>query len=99
MSRRDLRFTADSRRDLRSIVRYIENRWGERRRDKVAEQIRESLQRLAEFPDLGRARPEIGSELRSLSLQDYVIYYRVADADILILRIMHSKRDIGDLHW
>lgn len=99
MSRRELRFTADSRRDLRSIFRYTERRWGERQRDDIAEQLRESLQRLADFPDLGRPRNEIASDLRSWPVIDYVVYYRVSDAETTILRVVHHRRDLGERVW
>jgi len=41
---------------------------------------------------MGRNRPEFGEGVRSFVVESYVIYYR-HDANILIARVLHGRRD------
>ncbi len=50
---------------------------------------------LAERPGIGRARPELRPELRSWSHGSYVILYRIVDAGVEIVRVIHGARDLA----
>jgi plasmid stabilization system protein ParE len=53
---------------------------------------------LAQNPRAGRARDEdLGPGRRSFPADRYIIVYRVAGQDVLILRVAHSRRDIEAL--
>jgi toxin ParE1/3/4 len=53
---------------------------------------------LAKYPYLGRSRDQdFGFEARNLIIGEYVIVYCIEGADILILRVVHGKRDIESL--
>jgi toxin ParE1/3/4 len=53
---------------------------------------------LASFPYVGRARDEdFGAGSRSASVGEYVIVYCVDGQDVLILRVVHGKRDLEAL--
>ncbi|MFQ6029313.1 MAG: type II toxin-antitoxin system RelE/ParE family toxin [Dehalococcoidia bacterium] len=64
---------------------------------RLLEQFRDTFRRLAEFPGLGRARPELGSELRSFPLGNYLIFYRPIDNGVDIGRVLHGSRDFEAL--
>jgi len=64
---------------------------------KVIAKIYEAEARLAEFPELGRIRPDLAITCRSWAVGAYVIYYRVDGNDLLVLRILHGARDTDDL--
>jgi toxin ParE1/3/4 len=50
---------------------------------------------LAGFPYLGRSRnEELGICCRSFAVGEYVIVYAVEIEDVLILRVVHGRRDI-----
>jgi len=49
---------------------------------------------LAQFPEIGRGRPEIAAHLRSTLVAPYVISYRIHDDDVQILRILHGRQDL-----
>ena len=49
---------------------------------------------LARMPELGRKRPDLAPDLRSLPAGSYVIFYRPVKAGIQIIRILHGARDI-----
>jgi toxin ParE1/3/4 len=53
---------------------------------------------LSSFPWAGRARDEdFGSGSRSFGVGEYVIVYRVEDADVFVLRVVHGKRELDAL--
>ena len=53
---------------------------------------------LASFPYAGRSRDgDFGAGCRSASVGEYVIVYRVDGRDVLILRVVHGKRDLEAL--
>jgi toxin ParE1/3/4 len=50
---------------------------------------------LARHPYLGRSRDDdFGIGSRSFVVGEYVIVYRVANGDVVILRVVHGRRDI-----
>lgn len=51
-------------------------------------------QRLAAFPHLGQARPDIHPDLRGWVVGPYVLLYRVGPDTITIVRILHGARDL-----
>jgi toxin ParE1/3/4 len=66
--------------------------------DRVVDSITDRLFLLATHPHLGRRRDDdLRPGLRSFSVGDYVIIYRVENDDVLILRVMHGRRDIEAL--
>ena len=53
---------------------------------------------LASFPYVGRARDEdFGAGSRSAAVGEYVIVYCVEGPDVLILRVVHGRRDLETL--
>ena len=67
--------------------------------DRVINSITETLFLLAGHPHIGRRRDEdLKPGLRSFPAGKYVIIYRVdKNKDVLILRVIHGKRDIEAL--
>jgi toxin ParE1/3/4 len=53
---------------------------------------------LAKYPYLGRSRDQdFGFEARTLVVGEYVIVYYLEGKDVLILRVVHGKRDLEAL--
>lgn len=52
---------------------------------------------LREYPERGRARPEIGEGMRSLVNGRYLIFYRIADDVVEVVRVLHGARDLGEV--
>jgi toxin ParE1/3/4 len=51
---------------------------------------------IAGFPHVGRARDDdFGPGCRSLAVGEYVIVYCVENEEVLILRVVHGRRDLG----
>ena len=66
---------------------------------RVVEKITERFWLLAQYPYLGRARDEdLRAGLRSFTADGYAIIYRILERDVvLILRVVHGRRDIAAL--
>ena len=63
--------------------------------------LRSAVERLADLPDLGvMLSPEdftlVTSGIRFLVVEPYVVYYRKIEDGVVILRILHSRRDYLD---
>lgn len=79
--------------DLRSIDQFSVNQWGRHRTDAYLATIKEQLWLLTQQPFIGVERPELLLELRSLSVERHVIFYRVKAHEIEVLRILHGRQD------
>ena len=64
---------------------------------RVVERLAAGVARLAEFPESGRARPEIGPSARSVPVGRYLMLYRVSGDCVHIVRVIHGAREIAGL--
>lgn len=65
--------------------------------DRLVTRIDEAEERLAEFPELGRVRPELGEGVRTWVVGSYLIVYAVEPHAVVVIRILHGAREIDDL--
>ena len=61
----------------------------------MVDQIREAIDRLVEYPRLGRARLEFGAQLRSFTVGSYTVFYVAKPGLVEISRVLHGSRDIS----
>jgi len=57
-------------------------------------ELGDTFDKLAKSPHMGRNRSRLAPELRSHPHGRYVIFYRVIDGGIEIVRVLHASRDI-----
>ncbi|HEX3523717.1 MAG TPA: type II toxin-antitoxin system RelE/ParE family toxin [Stellaceae bacterium] len=89
------RLSSRARTDLDEIWRHIVLEGaGEPAADNTIDLITDRFVLLSEWPRLGRARNDLRRGLRSFAVADYVIFYRIAGTDVVIQRVLHSRRDI-----
>ena len=63
--------------------------------NRVIDSITDHFFLLSRHPQLGRRRDnDLRRGLRSLSVSGYVIIYRPEKQDVLILHVVHGRRDI-----
>ena len=80
--------------DLRRIGRYTQNEYGVEQRKNYLSQLDKRFVQLSKSPHLGRERPEIKPGYRSVVEGRHVIFYRVKDTNIEILRVIHGSMDL-----
>ena len=52
---------------------------------------------LASMPYVGRQRKDLGAQLRSLPVKSYVVFYRLKEDGVEIVRVLHGARDFPPL--
>jgi len=60
--------------------------------DRLIVDIVDRFDLMAEQPGMGRLRPEFGPGVRSISVENHVIYY-LHNGEVLIARVLHARRD------
>jgi toxin ParE1/3/4 len=82
--------------DLEKIIDYFSSRnvdAGER----FINEFDKKCKNLANFPNMGRSYDDIKPSLRGLPLADYIIFYRIIDDGIEIIRVVSGYRDLESL--
>lgn len=63
--------------------------------DRVLDKIEQEADGLSSRPLMGRARPELGTEVRAWPTSTpYILFYRADDLGIVVLRVFHHARDV-----
>lgn len=65
--------------------------------EKLFREFNKKCQNLASFPSMGRSYAQINPKLRGIPLDGYVIFYRVLDDGVEILRVVSARRDLESL--
>ena len=80
-------------RDLEILWEHLADEASEAIADRVIDAISERCEMLADFPDAGRLRPDLGPHVRCFPVEKHVIYYRHESALVVIGRVLHGSRD------
>jgi len=63
--------------------------------DRVVDTIEQESRIREDQPWIGRARPELGRQLRSWPTSTpYILFYTVAELEVTVLRVLHHARDV-----
>ncbi len=65
--------------------------------ERFVDDFNKKCRNLAAFPHIGRVYTEIESSLRGIPLSGYVIFYRVNENSIEIVRVVSGHRDLAYL--
>jgi toxin ParE1/3/4 len=65
--------------------------------DRWLDLLNEKCQALSRMPEIGRKRFDLADGLRSLVVNNYVIFYRPVSNGIEVIRVLHGARDIPAL--
>ena len=80
--------------DLTEIFAYI-YQGSPKHAESFADLVQANFERLAKRPRLGRSRPELMPDVRSLTIGRYVIFYLPRVRGIEVVRVLHGSRDIA----
>ncbi len=90
------RLTRRARQDVANIWKYIADD-NERAADSFVDLLTRQFALLADNPYAGRRRDDLRPGYRSFPVREYLIFYRIAEPGVRILRILHGHRDIASL--
>ena len=91
-----LKVSADAIADLHEIAAFI-RRDNPARADSFTAELRAHARAVASHPLGYRTRAEFGMDIRVAGYRGYLLFYRVIDMEMRLLRVMHAARDLGDL--
>ena len=91
--KRQLVVSPRARADLRNILRYTGGRWGSQQRAAYKAQLNQAMRGLIAHPDRGRPRDDFSPGLHALPVAAHVVYYRVDEREISIVRVLHGAMD------
>ncbi|MGE0280970.1 MAG: type II toxin-antitoxin system RelE/ParE family toxin [Rhizobiaceae bacterium] len=91
--RRRIEHTRQSRADLLDIWSYIAD-YSEVAATHTLERIDRAISTLADQPFMGRARPELGIDIRSFPVGNYLIFYIVDEEQLNLVRVIEGHRDL-----
>src|SRR5262245_20152071 len=91
--RRVVRLTERASQDLDDILVYTELMWGPDQADTYDETINNGFDRLVAHPYVGAIYNDSSLALRKLEVDHHIIFYRVNDDEIEIVRILHEHAD------
>lgn len=84
--------------DLEEIWQHVNGSGGAARANALDDEPHAALQRLGEFPDIGRPRDDLADErLRVWAVFSFLIVYRPETRPVQIIRVLHGARDIQAL--
>ena len=91
------RITPTASRDIESIMDYLAEKVSVETAEHFLEKIDAKFKLLVKFPQIGRRRDELYPGLRSVSLEDYLIFYRLVPEGIEVMRVVGGYRDLEAL--
>jgi toxin ParE1/3/4 len=83
-------------RDLNEISSYFAQR-NIKAGEGILTLFTEKCTRLIDFPRMGKSYDFLRPGLRGIPLESYIIFYRVFEMDIIILRIVSGRQNLTDL--
>lgn len=89
--KRRFRLSRPASRDLVEIYRFIAEK-NPPAADRLVEALQRNIERFASLGMTGVSREEFRPGLRAFFYKNYIIYFRFAETDILVLRIRHGKQ-------
>ncbi|MEQ8969211.1 MAG: type II toxin-antitoxin system RelE/ParE family toxin [Coleofasciculus sp. C1-SOL-03] len=76
---------------------YLAQRGSIETAERFLDKIDRKFKRLSQFPQMGRQRDELYPGLRSVPLEDYLIFYRLVTNVIEVMRVVGGYRDLEAL--
>ena len=82
-----------ARDDLEKIYQYGILNWGVSQASSYIDHLKTQLWSLTEHPKMGKERDELLSAMRSLAVESHIIFYRIKNQQINIVRVLHGRQD------
>ena len=85
--------TNSAERDLQSIADYTIEKFGVKQARRYRDSLFRTFESLTDHPEMGRDYSHVKEGCRRHEHESHVIYYKVADSGILVLRLLHQSQD------
>jgi toxin ParE1/3/4 len=89
----EYRLSPAAERDLEGIWKYTDGEWGREQAERYIDLLAAAFQVLADSPMSAPACDHIRLGYRRRSVERHVIYFRVMDYGVAIIRVLHDRMD------
>ncbi|AHL34653.1 plasmid stabilization protein ParE [Pseudomonas brassicacearum] len=89
----EYRLTPAAERDLEDIWVYTAEQWGQKQANHYIDILATTLSDLAQHPKTAPACDHIRLGYRRRSIEQHMIYFRIATYGVSIIRILHDRMD------
>ncbi len=87
----ELIITDPAREDLSTIAVYTFTKWGEEQTAKYTEELYKTISSIT--PDTGKSSCGVPKVIKGRKSGRHVVFYRIIDQSIFIIRILHESMD------
>jgi toxin ParE1/3/4 len=77
--------------DIDDIAAYTYQHWGEAQMVRYVDGLHRRFAQLAQSPQLGRQRHDIGRRYRSAIQGSHVVLYRATTKQLVVVRVLHGR--------
>jgi toxin ParE1/3/4 len=88
-----LEFTPRARRDIEEIWDYSFNHFGAEHAEAYIRDLQRAAQAIAQDPRRGRACDDIRAGYRKFLVGSHVLFFRVTEERVIVVRILHQRMD------
>jgi toxin ParE1/3/4 len=88
-----IRFSTEANLDIEKIANYIFD-LNPVAAYRFLDALEETCELLTQHSLLGRSRPELGEDLRSFPVGNYLVFYTAASEGICVIRVIYGGRDL-----
>jgi toxin ParE1/3/4 len=90
----DVIFRPAAEDDVRAIADYTKTVWGDPQAKSYLDDIQKKIVFAAQFPGSGSAVYGLPEAYRKMPVGSHRIIYRIADHQLIVVRILHEREDI-----
>lgn len=84
-------FTPEAEDDIRQILQYTLESWGEGKQEEYLAAFEKAFDTLSRFP---RIRPIVLYNCRVQRVEQHLLLYQIREDDLQIIRVVHLRADI-----
>lgn len=85
--------SARAKRNLKSLLEYLENKWSERVKKKFIQKMDEAISQISKYPYSSAQSEEFKGVYRKVVSKQTSFYYRVKKEEIEIITIRDNRKD------
>jgi len=89
----DIGHTHQAREDLKAMWCTGYEQWGEGQADAYFDLVSATIERLAEFPEMGCSREDVRSGYRSLAVRQHLVFYTFEGDLVTVRRVLPAEMD------
>ena len=93
MTAKKLVLSPASKEDLKEIYRYGNEKWGKNQSSAYLDDLKERMWSLIFIPLIGKERHDLLLDVRSVPFKSHVLFYRVTQDAVEIIRVLHGRQD------